>query len=94
VSLIVQGLLTYQIFSVETLVHQLGDRELKRAIEDVTEAELSRVFAAIHLEQISSAVVTQGEQALVCSVHKIISIFPFNVTSQCVCFCACLARRV
>jgi regulator of protease activity HflC (stomatin/prohibitin superfamily) len=64
VSLLVQGLLTYQIFSVQTLVYQLGDKDLRRAIEDVTEAELSKVFAAIHLEQISSPVMTEGEVAM------------------------------
>jgi hypothetical protein len=48
-------------------MHQLGDdeRALKRSIENVTEAELSRVFAAIHLEQISSPHVTDGEANLV-----------------------------
>ncbi len=39
---------------------QLGDRALDDAIQNVTKAELSRVFAAIHLEQISSAAV-EGE---------------------------------
>jgi regulator of protease activity HflC (stomatin/prohibitin superfamily) len=55
ISMLVEGLLTYQVESVETLIYQLGDRDLKNSIEDVTKAELSRVFAAIHLEQISSA---------------------------------------
>ena len=45
---------------MEQLIHQLGDRDLVRAIEDVAEAELSRVFASIHLEQISSASVQKA----------------------------------
>ena len=35
-----------RVESVETLIYQLGDRDLRNAIEDVTKAELSRVFAA------------------------------------------------
>jgi regulator of protease activity HflC (stomatin/prohibitin superfamily) len=54
ISMMVEGLLTYQVIDVERLVKELGDRDLNRAIEDVTKAELARVFAAIHLEQISS----------------------------------------
>ena len=34
-----QGLLTYQIFSVEQLIYQLGEKDLRRAIEDVTEVK-------------------------------------------------------
>jgi hypothetical protein len=35
-------------------VKELGERDLARTIQDITKAELARVFAAIHLEQISS----------------------------------------
>jgi len=55
ISMLVEGLLTYQVVDVEQLIKQLGDRDLQRAITDVSKAELSRVFSAIHLEQISSA---------------------------------------
>jgi len=55
ISMLVEGLLTYQVVNVELLIKQLGDRDLLRAITDVSKAELSRVFSAIHLEQISSA---------------------------------------
>jgi regulator of protease activity HflC (stomatin/prohibitin superfamily) len=55
ISMLVEGLLTYQVVDVELLIKQLGDRDLLRAITDVSKAELSRVFSAIHLEQISSA---------------------------------------
>jgi len=40
---------------VERLIKKLGDRDLMRALEDVCQAEMSRVFSGIHLEQISSA---------------------------------------
>jgi regulator of protease activity HflC (stomatin/prohibitin superfamily) len=55
ISMLVEGLLTYQVVNVELLIKQLGDRDLLRAITDVSKAELSRVFSAIHLEQLSSA---------------------------------------
>jgi regulator of protease activity HflC (stomatin/prohibitin superfamily) len=55
ISMLVEGLLTYQVVDVELLIKQLGERDLLRAITDVSKAELSRVFSAIHLEQISSA---------------------------------------
>jgi len=55
ISMLVEGLLTFQVVDVELLVRQLGDRDLLRSITDVSKAELSRVFSAIHLEQISSA---------------------------------------
>jgi len=55
ISMLVEGLLTYQVVDVELLIKQLGDRDLLRSITDVSKAELSRVFSAIHLEQISSA---------------------------------------
>jgi len=55
ISMLVEGLLTYQVVDVELLIKQLGDRDLLRSITDVSKAELSRVFSSIHLEQISSA---------------------------------------
>jgi regulator of protease activity HflC (stomatin/prohibitin superfamily) len=55
ISMLVEGLLTYQVVNVELLIKQLGDQDLLRAITDVSKAELSRVFSAIHLEQLSSA---------------------------------------
>lgn len=54
VSMLVEGLLTYQVQDVETLIKELGDSEIRRVIEDITKAELSRVFASIHLEQLST----------------------------------------
>jgi len=54
VSMTVEGLLTFQVANVEKLIYQLGEDNLMRAIEDVTKAELARVFAALHFEQISS----------------------------------------
>jgi hypothetical protein len=43
ISLLVEGLLTFQCTDVETLIHQLGDVDLVRSIKDVTKAELARV---------------------------------------------------
>ena len=60
ISLFVEGLLTFQVTDVEQLIHQIGDRDLRRSVEDVTKAELARVFASIHLEQISSSVQQAG----------------------------------
>jgi hypothetical protein len=54
VSMYVEGLLTFQVSNVEKLVYQLGATQLMKAIEAITEAEMVRVFAALHLEQISS----------------------------------------
>jgi len=55
IQMLVKGLLTYQVADVEKLIKKLGDRDLARAVQDVSKAELSRVFSSIHLEQISSA---------------------------------------
>jgi len=55
INLLVEGLLTYQVTDVERLIHELGDTNLERTIKDITKAELARVFAGLHLEQISSA---------------------------------------
>lgn len=58
ITLLVEGLLTYRVTCVESLIKHLGEQELKVAIEDVAKAELARVFSTIHLEQISSSSVT------------------------------------
>jgi len=55
IQMLVKGLLTYQVHDVEKLIKKLGDRDLSRAVQDVSKAELSRVFSSIHLEQISNA---------------------------------------
>ncbi len=54
VSMFVMGLLTFQVANVEKLIYQLGPENITRSVEDITKAELSRVFSALHLEQISS----------------------------------------
>jgi len=65
ISLLVEGLLTYQVRDVEQLIHNLGDVDLVRSIKDVTKAEIARVFATIHLEEISTAATLRQEgQAL------------------------------
>jgi len=55
INLLVEGLLTYKVVNVELLIRQLGEGNLERALTDVTKAELARVFASVHLEQISTA---------------------------------------
>jgi regulator of protease activity HflC (stomatin/prohibitin superfamily) len=59
VNLSVEGLLTYKIVDAVRLVAEMGVEDLDRAIQDVTKAELSKVFASIHLEQISSLVFSE-----------------------------------
>jgi len=54
INLLVEGLLTFKVDDVEKLIHELGDTEVVRAVEDVTKAELSRVFSGVHLEQLVS----------------------------------------
>lgn len=62
ISMLVEGLLTFQVIDVERLLKQLGaSEELLRSIQDVTKAELSRVFAGVHLEDISSSGSGSGE---------------------------------
>jgi len=56
INLLVEGLLTFKVEDVEKLIHELGDNDLRRAVEDVTKAELSRVFATVHLEQLVTAI--------------------------------------
>jgi len=54
INMLVEGLLTYQVVDVAKLIHQLGEKDLLRAIQDITKAELARVFATIHLEQLAA----------------------------------------
>jgi len=54
INMLVEGLLTYQVVDVAKLIHQLGEQDLLRAIQDITKAELARVFANIHLEQLAA----------------------------------------
>jgi len=62
INLLVQGLLTYQVIDVARLIVQLGENDLQRAITDTTKAELARVFAGIHLEQISAQAQSTDEK--------------------------------
>jgi len=55
ISLLVEGLLTYQVVDPSLLIKQLGERDLLQAVSQTVKAELSRVFSSIHLEQISTA---------------------------------------
>ncbi len=57
--MLVKGLLTFRVCDVERLIKQLGDRDLMRALQDVCQAEMSRVFSGVHLEQISTAMAAQ-----------------------------------
>jgi len=54
INMLVEGLLTFQVTDVAKLIHQLGEQDLLRAIQDITKAELARVFANIHLEQLAA----------------------------------------
>lgn len=55
ITILVEGLLTFQVIDAEKLVRGIGAQQLIRAIEDITKAELARVFSSVHLEQISAA---------------------------------------
>lgn len=55
ITMLVEGLLTYQVVDVTKLINNLGDQDLVRTLQDTTKAELSKVFSGIHLEQISTA---------------------------------------
>lgn len=57
VQVFIQGLLTYRVVHVEKLILTIGVAEVKSAIERTCEAEISRVFSTIHLEQIASSVI-------------------------------------
>jgi len=50
VQLAIKGLLTYQVVDVEKLVRFLGATDLVHTLEDVVKAEITSVFANVHLE--------------------------------------------
>jgi len=62
ISLLVEGLLTFQVTDPALLIKQLGERDLLQAVSQVTKAELSRVFSSLHLEQISTAQMTDSKK--------------------------------
>jgi len=62
ISLLVEGLLTFQVVDPALLIKQLGERDLLQAVSQVTKAELSRVFSSIHLEQISTAQMSDSKK--------------------------------
>lgn len=70
INLLVQGLLTYQVVDVGKLITQLGEMDLKRAITDTTKAELARLFAGIHLEEISAQNTHAEETALLAGQER------------------------
>jgi len=50
----VKGLLTYKIVDVEKCVRNIGVDKVVNNLENITKAEMSKLFSAIHIEQISS----------------------------------------
>jgi len=54
IQMLVEGLLTYHIVDAEKTVRNIGVENVLVNIENITKAEMSKLFAAIHLEQISS----------------------------------------
>ena len=54
IQILVEGLLTYQIVDVEKAVQNIGPEKLVECLQNVSKAEISKIFSAIHLEQISS----------------------------------------
>jgi len=55
IKMLVEGLLTYQVMDAEKVVQKIGASELLRSSTNVSKAELSRVFATLHMEQIASS---------------------------------------
>lgn len=53
--MLVEGLLTYYVINAEKVVKKIGANEVLRAVTNVSKAELSRVFATVHMEQIAAA---------------------------------------
>jgi regulator of protease activity HflC (stomatin/prohibitin superfamily) len=53
VTLECEGLLTYQIVDPVLLTKNMGADDVERALQDVTKAELAKVFASVYLEQLS-----------------------------------------
>jgi regulator of protease activity HflC (stomatin/prohibitin superfamily) len=62
IGMLVEGLLTYQIEDVEKLTREIGEVDVLRSIEDITKAELSRVFASVHLEQLATPSSANSDQ--------------------------------
>ena len=54
IQMLVEGLLTYQITNVEKLIQNIGPEKVVESLQNVSKAEISKIFSAIHLEQISS----------------------------------------
>ena len=54
IQMLVEGLLTYQIVDVEKAIQNIGAEKLVECLQNVSKAEISKIFSAIHLEQISS----------------------------------------
>ena len=55
INMLVEGLLTYQIVDVARLVKNVDIKSLNTYLENIVEADLTKVFSTVHLEQISSA---------------------------------------
>ena len=70
IQMTVEGLLTFQIADVEKMLYNLGAQndKLIASIQNVTKAEISKIFSAIHLEQISSI---SHEEAINPKAHKV-----------------------
>ena len=66
--MMVEGLLTYQVADVEKMIQNIGADKLIESIQNVTKAEISKIFSAIHLEQISSI---SHEEAINPQAHKV-----------------------
>jgi len=64
IAMYIEGLLTFKVVDVEKLIKELGERDLRRSIEDVTKAEIARAFSGVHLEQISSSAVAKPSDAI------------------------------
>lgn len=54
IQMLVEGLLTFQVVDVEKLIQNIGPEKLNETLQNVSKAEISKIFSAIHLEQISS----------------------------------------
>ena len=54
INMLVEGLLTYQIIDVGKCIKNVDYNYLNKYLEDVMKADLTKIFSAIHLEQIAS----------------------------------------
>jgi len=54
INMLVEGLLTYQIKDVAKLIKNVKIASLNTYLENIVEADLTKVFSTIHLEQIAS----------------------------------------